>query len=72
MTPPNLMVIGLEIGKFREGGGIHPPPALPDSEEPSLFRVNGMCICVSFYPRKTPLFDLEMDISSWNQKHFDK
>ena len=35
MTPPNFMVIGLQIGG---GGGIR-PLALPDSEKPRLFRV---------------------------------
>ena len=42
MTPPNLMVIGLQIRKLHgRGRGILPdPPVLPDSEKPSLFRVN--------------------------------
>ena len=38
MTPPNFMVIGLEIGKLHRGG-IRPPLALPDSEKPDLFRI---------------------------------
>ena len=35
MTLANFMVIGLQIGKL-EG---EPPPAMPDSEKPGLFKV---------------------------------
>ena len=40
MTPPNLMVIGLQIRKLPGRGGGICPPVLPDSEKLSLFRVN--------------------------------
>ena len=45
MTPPNFMVIGLQIGKLHGGGGgiHHPPLALPDSEKPGLFTVDRIC-----------------------------
>ena len=40
MTPPNFMVIGLQVGKLhREGTGENLSSlALPDSEKPGLFR----------------------------------
>ena len=41
MTPPNFMVIGLQTGKLRRGGGrAESALALPDSEKSGLFRVN--------------------------------
>ena len=38
MTPPNFMVISLQIGKLHMGA--ESPLALPDSEKPGLFRIN--------------------------------
>ena len=40
MTQSNFMAIGLQIGKLHGGWNPPPPPALPDSKKPSLFRVN--------------------------------
>ena len=38
MTPPNVMVIGLQIGKLHRGVE-SAPTALQDSEKPGLFKV---------------------------------
>ena len=42
MTSPNFMVIGLQIGKLRKGGGrnLSPLPAVLDSKKHGLFRLN--------------------------------
>ena len=41
MTSSNRMVIGLQIGKLHRKGesAPPPPPTVPDSENPGLFRV---------------------------------
>ena len=37
------MVIGLQIRKLHRGTESAPPPAVPDSKKPGLFRVNIAC-----------------------------
>ena len=52
MTPPNFMVIGLQIGKLHIGVESI-PPALPDSEKPGLFRVKDGYLMPKTYAEPT-------------------
>ena len=57
MKAPNFMVIGLQIEKLHRGMK-SPPPALPDSEKPGLFRVKVWQDKGRLFVRNFPCFNV--------------
>ena len=49
------------------GGGVCPPPAIPDSEKPGLFKVNSATVCYGVDDKELVLPSVQKEIT-WSKE----